>query len=48
MRILAIGSHPDDIEFGCGGTLIKYSQQGHDVSLLVMTQGSSGGAGPVR
>jgi LmbE family N-acetylglucosaminyl deacetylase len=48
MHILAIGSHPDDIEFGCGGTLIKYAQQGHDLSLLVMTQGSSGGDGAVR
>jgi UDP-GlcNAc:undecaprenyl-phosphate GlcNAc-1-phosphate transferase len=25
MNILAIGAHPDDIEFGCGGTLLKYS-----------------------
>lgn len=40
MHILAIGAHPDDIEFGCGGTLTKYARQGHDVSLLVMTDGS--------
>ena len=43
MNILAIGSHPDDIEFGCGGTLIKYARKGHAVSLLVMTEGSQGG-----
>lgn len=43
MRILAIGAHPDDIEFGCGGTLIKYARQGHEVFLLVMTDGSGGG-----
>jgi len=42
MRILAIGAHPDDIEFGCGGTLSKYARQGHDVSILVMTDGSGG------
>ena len=48
MRILAIGAHPDDIEFGCGGTLIKYAQQGHDVSLLVMTDGGGGGDGRIR
>jgi LmbE family N-acetylglucosaminyl deacetylase len=48
MRILAIGAHPDDIEFGCGGTLIKYAQQGHEVSLLVMTDGSAGGDPAVR
>ncbi len=43
MRILAIGAHPDDIEFGCGGTLIKYARQGHDVFLLVMTEGGGSG-----
>ncbi len=43
MRILAIGAHPDDIEFGCGGTLIKYGRQGHEVFLLVMTDGAGGG-----
>lgn len=48
MRILAIGAHPDDIEFGCGGTLIKYAQQGHEVSLLVMTDGGAGGEPAVR
>ena len=48
MRILAIGAHPDDIEFGCGGTLIKYARQGHDVFLLVMTDGGGGGEGAVR
>ncbi len=48
MRILAIGAHPDDIEIGCGGSLIKYARQGHTVYLLVMTDGSGGGDGPVR
>ena len=37
MRILAIGAHPDDIEAGCGGALIKYAQNGHRVFLMVMT-----------
>ncbi len=31
MNILAIGAHPDDIEFGCGGTLAKYAQKGHNI-----------------
>ena len=39
MNILAIGPHPDDIEIGCGGTLIKYSQKGHNVFLLIITKG---------
>ncbi|HEY7678763.1 MAG TPA: PIG-L deacetylase family protein, partial [Candidatus Methylomirabilis sp.] len=48
MNILAIGSHPDDIEFGCGGTLIKYARKGHQVFLLVMTEGGHGGDADVR
>ncbi len=41
--ILAIGSHPDDIEFGCGGTLRKFSNAGHSVYLLIMTYGERRG-----
>lgn len=43
MNILAIGSHPDDIEFGCGGTLHKMANRGHNVYLLVLTSGNAGG-----
>ena len=43
MKILAIGAHPDDIEYGCGGTLIKYARRGHDTSLLILTDGGRGG-----
>ena len=48
MKILAIGAHPDDIEFGCGGTLLKWIHTGHDVYLLVMTQGDKGGNPSLR
>ncbi len=48
MNVLAIGSHPDDIEFGCGGTLIRYAQKGHDVYLYVATPGEYGGDPEVR
>ncbi len=48
VNILAIGAHPDDIEFGCGGTLIKYTQKGHRLFLLVMTEGGFGAAGGKR
>ena len=48
MNILAIGPHPDDIEIGCSGTLIKYAQRGHDVFLLVMTGGEKGGDAGAR
>ena len=48
VNILAIGAHPDDIEFGCGGALIKYTQKGHRLFLLVMTGGGLGGSTSVR
>ena len=41
-RVLAIGAHPDDIEFGCGATLAKWSAAGAEVHLLVLTDGSKG------
>ena len=37
-NVLAIGAHPDDIEFGCFGTLKKHLNNGDKVTLLVMTQ----------
>jgi len=39
MKILAIGAHPDDIEYGCGGLLLKAVAAGHEVFLNVMTTG---------
>ncbi|UFU06789.1 PIG-L deacetylase family protein [Ruania halotolerans] len=42
-RILAIGAHPDDLELACGGALAKFVDAGHDVHVLVMSQGSVGG-----
>ncbi len=48
MNILAIGAHPDDIEIGCGGTLIKFARAGHKVHLLVLSDGSFGGDANVR
>jgi len=41
-RVLAIGAHPDDIEFGCGATLAKWAAAGSEVWLLVLTDGSKG------
>src|ERR1700722_19906007 len=39
---LAVGAHPDDIEFGCGGTLAKWSSGGCPVHHLVPTAGWKG------
>ncbi len=41
-RALAIGAHPDDIEFGAGATLAKWSAAGCEVALMVCTDGSKG------
>ena len=41
-RALAIGAHPDDIEFGAGATLAKWAAAGCEVALLVCTDGSKG------
>jgi LmbE family N-acetylglucosaminyl deacetylase len=48
IRVLALGAHPDDIEAGCGGTLIKYALDGHRIFQMVMTAGEQGGRGTVR
>jgi LmbE family N-acetylglucosaminyl deacetylase len=48
MNVLAIGSHPDDIEFGCGGALLEHVKAKHNVSLFVLTDGSFGGDPAVR
>ena len=39
---LAIGAHPDDIEFGAGATLAQWADAGTDIHLLVLTDGSKG------
>jgi N-acetylglucosamine malate deacetylase 1 len=40
-RVLAIGAHPDDIEFGCGGTIYKHKLAGDFVAYLCMTSTES-------
>jgi LmbE family N-acetylglucosaminyl deacetylase len=39
---LAIGAHPDDVEFGCGGLLAKWAANGCTIHHLVCTDGSKG------
>ena len=48
MNILAIGAHPDDIELGCGGTLLKAVRQGHKVYMYNVTRGSASGDPDMR
>ncbi len=45
---LAIGAHPDDVEFGCGGTLAKWAAAGCVINHLVCTDGSKGTWDPTQ
>ncbi|WP_083521996.1 PIG-L deacetylase family protein [Desulfovibrio fairfieldensis] len=36
MNILAIGAHIDDVELGCGGTLIKHARHGEVVHIMIL------------
>lgn len=45
-RALAVGAHPDDVDFGCGGTLAKWAAAGCSIHHLVCTDGSKGSWDP--
>lgn len=47
LKILITGAHPDDPESGCGGTISRFVEMGHHVSVLYLTRGEAGikGAG---
>jgi len=42
MKILAIGAHPDDVELGCFATLTKFAKEGHEIHILVCSNGEAG------
>jgi len=48
LKIIVAGGHPGDPEYGCGGTITRYTSQGHEVILLYLNNGewppSKGGA----
>lgn len=48
IHVLAIGAHPDDLEYGCAGTLIRHAQRGDHVYLAIVTDGSAGGDAALR
>ena len=41
LNIVCMGAHPGDPEFGCGGTMAKYSQAGNNVTFLYLTRGEA-------
>jgi N-acetylglucosamine malate deacetylase 1 len=45
LDVLAIGTHPDDVELGCGGTVALLARQGRRVGILHLTRGERGTRG---
>lgn len=45
-RALVIGAHPDDNEFGAGGTVAKLAAQGWEVTFIIVTNGNKGSHDP--
>ena len=45
MDVLAFGTHPDDLEIACAGTLILLAKQGHQVGAVDLTRGELGTRG---
>jgi LmbE family N-acetylglucosaminyl deacetylase len=41
-RVLVVSAHPDDIEFGCAGTLCRWADEGAEVTFCIVTDGSTG------
>ena len=39
LKVLVVGAHPGDPEAGCGGTMARYADAGHDVVALYLTRG---------
>ena len=45
LDILVFGAHPDDVELGCGGTVIKEIKAGKRVGVIDLTRGELGTRG---
>src|SRR5881275_2178061 len=45
-RVLGVFAHPDDPEFGAGGSMAKLAKDGAEVTYVIVTDGSQGGEDP--
>ncbi len=45
-RVMVIAAHPDDPEFGCAGTVVKWAQTGKRVTYVLLTSGDKGSHDP--
>ena len=41
-RVMVIAAHPDDPEFGCAGTVVKWAQAGRQIIYVLLTSGDKG------
>ena len=39
LKVVVTGGHPGDPEYGCGGTIARYTDLGHEVVLLYLNRG---------
>lgn len=46
--VMAFGAHPDDVELGCGGTLIKLHDAGYSIVMVDLTRGELSTRGTVE
>lgn len=42
LKVVVVGGHPDDPESGCGGTIARYTDLGHEVAIIYLTRGEAG------
>ena len=45
-RVLVVTAHPDDLDFGAGGSIAGWTDKGIEVSYCIMTNGDQGGEDP--
>jgi LmbE family N-acetylglucosaminyl deacetylase len=45
-RALVVTAHPDDVDFGAGGTIAQWTDRGIDVTYCICTDGDAGGFDP--
>ena len=41
-RVMVVVAHPDDAEFGCGGSVVKWVREGNEVTYVILTNGDKG------
>src|SRR4051812_40596134 len=45
LKVVCVGGHPDDPESGCAGTLARYAEAGHKITVIYLTRGERGISG---